>query len=111
MKRVLLDENLPHRLRRELPECEVLTVAQAGWAGTKNGALLRLATQTFDVFLTADRSIPHQQVLATFELGFVLLEIGGTRLKDILPFIEQVREAVAAVRSGELIRVPADSAG
>ena len=57
--RVLLDECLPARLRRDLPSHEVTTVPQAGWAGIKNGKLLRLIAESgqFDVFLTMDKRI------------------------------------------------------
>jgi hypothetical protein len=40
--RVLLDENLPRRLKRHLPsDVEAVTVQERGWSGKKNGALLR----------------------------------------------------------------------
>jgi hypothetical protein len=61
MRRVLLDEHLPRRLRTLLPGFHVQTVAEAGWSGKTNGELLRLAVGVFDVLVTADRSIPHQQ--------------------------------------------------
>ena len=58
MRKVLLDENLPRLLKRDLPGFEVRTVAEAGWAGTRNGQLLRLAATEFEVFVTADRTSP-----------------------------------------------------
>jgi hypothetical protein len=39
--RVLLDECVPRALRNDLPGHEVKTVAELGWAGVKNGELLR----------------------------------------------------------------------
>jgi hypothetical protein len=39
----LLDENMPHNLRRTFLSHEVVTVAYMGWSGLKNGALLRAA--------------------------------------------------------------------
>jgi hypothetical protein len=59
--RVLLDECVPRALRKELPGHEVKTVAEAGWAGVKNGELLELAARQFDVFLTVDRNLEYQQ--------------------------------------------------
>jgi hypothetical protein len=53
--RVLLDECVPRKLRRELPGHEVKTVAEMGWSCAKNSALLRLAAAEFDVFLTVDQ--------------------------------------------------------
>lgn len=103
MKRVLLDENLPHLLAPEFPEHEVRTVAQAGWKGVKNGQLLRLASEQFDVFLTADRSIPHQQPVAKLALGFVILAIGSLALDDIVPYLLAMRDAISSVGPGEVI--------
>ncbi len=59
--RVLLDECVPQGLRAELPGHEVKTVAEAGWAGAKNGTLLQLAATQFDVLLTVDRNLEYQQ--------------------------------------------------
>jgi hypothetical protein len=43
VKRVLFDENMPRKLRRDIPEFAVRTVQEEGWAGLKNGELLRKA--------------------------------------------------------------------
>ena len=49
--KVLLDENLAHRLRTNLGAHEVFTVRYKGWAGLKNGELLRTAENDgIDVF-------------------------------------------------------------
>jgi hypothetical protein len=56
VRRVLFDENLPRLLKRELPGFEVRTVVEIGWAGIKNGKLLRLAEAEFEVFVTADQT-------------------------------------------------------
>ena len=106
MRRVLLDEDLPHKLRPQLAEFDVWTVLRAGWAGVKNGMLLRLAEESFDVFVTGDKNIPHQQNLRRSTLGIVLLRTGGTRFKDIQPYIQEIRDAIAVVAPGELVFVP-----
>lgn len=106
MKRVLLDENLPHLLKRDLPEFEVSTVADAGWAGTKNGRLLRLAEGAFDVFLTADRNLPHQQTLSALDLGFVVLATGSTKLGDLRAIASLIRTAITEVQPGRVVYVP-----
>jgi hypothetical protein len=56
---VLLDECLPRKLKYELSGITVQTVPEMGWAGTKNGALLRLAETVFDVFIPVRRFDPH----------------------------------------------------
>ena len=58
--RILLDENVDRRLKRDLSEIhEVVTVAEAGKAGKENGELLRLAEQRFDILLSTDKGILH----------------------------------------------------
>jgi hypothetical protein len=105
VRRVLLDENLPRLLKEDLTGFDGLSVAEAGWAGTKNGALLRLAAAGFDVFLTADRNLPHQHALSALPLGVVLLAIGSTKLHDLRAAATSIRQAVTAVRPGQLITV------
>ncbi|MDQ2695700.1 MAG: DUF5615 family PIN-like protein, partial [Pseudomonadota bacterium] len=62
--RVLLDENLDRRLKRAFEsDFDVVTVTERGWSGKTNGELLRLAEVEFDVLVTMDRGIEHQQNL------------------------------------------------
>ncbi len=60
--RVLLDECLPRKLKREVQGHDVTTVPEMGWAGKKNGDLLRLAAPHFEAFVTMDQGIRFQQV-------------------------------------------------
>lgn len=106
MRRVLLDENLPRLLGRALSGVDVRTVAEVGWAGTKNGALLRLAETEFDVFVTADRNLPHQQMLRALALGVIVLAAGSTKLDDLSSLVPEIQEAVSGVRPGEIRYVP-----
>lgn len=89
--RVLLDEMLDRRLKRWLPEgVEVVTVRERGWASKKNGELLILAEKEFDVLLTTDRGIPHQQDISRFDLEVVVISAKSNRLSDLEPHIEEV---------------------
>jgi hypothetical protein len=102
VRRVLLDENLPRLLKRELPGFEVHTVAELGWAGIKNGKLLRLAESEFDVFVTADRNLPHQQSLGSLDLGFLVLRARTTKLEDLLPLFSAILEVLPGVTAGQV---------
>ncbi len=105
MRRVLLDENLPRKLRRELPECLVRTVQEEGWTSFSNGELLGRAQTDFDVLLTADRRLQFQQNLVRFNIGIVVVLTPSLRFREIRTAIEAVRSAVATVSPGELIQV------
>lgn len=101
MRRVLLDENLPRLLKRQLPGFKVCTVAEMGWAGTRNGALLQLAETEFDIFMTADRNLPHQQVLTARNLGVVVLVSRSTKLEDLRPLVPAILRILTTIKSGE----------
>ena len=60
--KLLLDENLPKRLKRDFPQHEVFTVRDKGWNGIRNGDLLTLMIKEgFDALLTFDKNLQHQQ--------------------------------------------------
>lgn len=105
MRRILLDENLPRLLAREIPEFDVRTVTEAGWAGTKNGQLLRLAEGSFDVFVTADRNLPHQQPLSSLNPGVIILVAGSNKLEDLSPLVPQLQTALGAIQPGEVLHI------
>ena len=104
--RVLLDEQLPRHLARELRGHEVSTVQQKGWAGLKNGELLRRAAGAgFEVFLTADRNLEFQQNLSQTRLRVILLVAPSNALEDLLPLVPGLLAAIPKSRSGHILRV------
>ena len=103
--KVLLDECVPRKLRRELADHEVLTVTERGWSGIKNGKLLTLAEVEFDVFLTVDQNLKYQQNLKAFNIGVILLVARNNRLKTLLPLMPEAKEALENIRAGDFVRV------
>jgi len=103
--KVLLDECVPRKLRRELAEHDVLTVTERGWSGIKNGKLLALAEAEFDVFLTVDQNLKYQQNLEAFDIGVILLVARSNRLKTLLPLMPEAKKALENIKAGEFIRV------
>jgi hypothetical protein len=62
--KILLDEGVPHPLALKLPGHDVRTVAGQGWLAVKNGRLLALIeSEGFQVFVTGDKNLQHQQSL------------------------------------------------
>jgi hypothetical protein len=59
---------MPRQLRRDLPEFAIRTVQEEGWSSVQNGELLRLASESFDVMVTADERLQFQQNIASFDL-------------------------------------------
>lgn len=86
--RILLDECLPRRLRRELPGHDVRTVPEMSWSGTKNGALLALMdAQGFEVLVTVDQNSRHQQNLQAIGVAVIVLVAASNRLVDLVPLM------------------------
>jgi hypothetical protein len=103
--RVLLDECVPRKLRRELSEHEVHTVTERGWSGIENGELLLLAEVEFDVFFTVDQNLKYQQNLASFNIGLIFLVARSNGLKALLPLMPEVREVLKTIKRGEFVRI------
>jgi predicted nuclease of predicted toxin-antitoxin system len=100
--RILIDECLPKRLKLELPDHFVQTVPEAGWAGKQNGELLRLAEKEFDVLLTNDQNMEHQQNLRQFDLAFIVLVATTNDIEDLRPLMADVKESLTSITSGEI---------
>ena len=102
--RILLDECLPARLRQDLPGHEVQTVPQAGWASIKNGKLLRLISDSgkFEVFLTMDKNLPHQQKLTDLPFAVVVLRAKSNRFEDTHPLMPEVLRRLAEFQPGQV---------
>ncbi len=109
--KVLLDENLDHRLRKHLDNHEVFTASYKGWAGLKNGKLLQAAEDGgIEVLLTGDQTLSSEQNLSTRRLAIVVLSsIEWRILKDHLPQITAATDnavpgSFQAVECGKLSR-------
>jgi predicted nuclease of predicted toxin-antitoxin system len=102
--RLLLDECMPARLRRNLPGHDVQTVPQAGWASIKNGRLLRLIANSgkFDVFLTVDKNLPRQQKIKDLPFAVVVLRPKSNRLTDVVPFVPDLLRRLPEFQPGHV---------
>lgn len=103
--RLLLDECVPRRLRRELPGHDVRTVQEAGWAGVRNGALLRAADGQFEALLTVDQGVEHQQNFTGLRIGAVIMVALSNDIDDLRPLVPAALDALDGLQPGEIKRV------
>ncbi len=104
--RILLDECVPRPLRRELPAHDVRTIREMGWAGKKNGELLALmAGARFEVLLTADQNLRHQQNLTASGTAVVVMAGATNRLADLVLLIPGVEAALRGIQPGDAVEV------
>ena len=103
--KLLFDQGTPAPLRRHLPGHSVDTLAEKGWSEKSNGDLLDLAEREgYAVLVTTDQSLPHQQNLARWQVGIVVLL--STNWFWIRRSAEEIAEAIEAARPGHAIEVP-----
>jgi hypothetical protein len=103
--RVLLDESLPRPFAALLSGHEVRTVAAVGWSGTESGELLRLAADSFDVLLPADRNLEHQQNLTTLPISVVVLVATTNQLESLAPLVPELLELLKVLPPRRLVHV------
>jgi hypothetical protein len=103
--RVLLDECLPRRLKQELTGHDAKTVPEMGWAGLKNGELLRVAAGKFDAFITVDRNLPAQQRVDKLLFGVIVIGAPRNDMDTLQPLMGRVRAALEAIGPGQLVRI------
>jgi predicted nuclease of predicted toxin-antitoxin system len=105
--KVLVDECVDARLATEIVGHEVRTVPNMGWAGVKDQPLLRLAEAAFDVLVTTDGNLEHQQNLAKFNIAVVVLEARTNRLVDLKPLVPSLLAVLPTAPRGKAIHVSA----
>lgn len=96
--KLLLDENLPHALRDEIPGHAVFTVSYMGWSAMRNGQLLESARAAgFDALLTMDASIPHQHDITKLPVAVVVLAAASNDMADIRPLIPALLDVLSSL--------------
>ncbi len=104
--RLLLDECVPRRLRRELSEHEVRTVPEMGWAAKENGELLQLASNLlFDVFITVDQRLSYQQDVTRSSIAVVVLVAKRNKIEFLLPLVPELQRVLREIQPGKVYRV------
>ncbi|HXO72012.1 MAG TPA: DUF5615 family PIN-like protein [Bradyrhizobium sp.] len=106
--KVFLDECIDRRLARDIVGHDVKTARQMGWTTIQNGALLTLASQRFDVFITLDRNLSFQQNLDSFSIAVLVLNAKTSRLADLKPLIPNLLMAIESAQPGAARFIGAD---
>jgi len=103
--KVFLDECVDWRLSRDIVGHEVKTARQMGWTAIKNGELLTLASEDFDVFITVDRNLAFQQNLTDLSIAVIVLEAKTNRLADLKALIPKLLLSIQSARPGKIEQI------
>ena len=104
--RLLLDHNLPRKLRNHLSPHQADLTGELKWDALKNGQLLAVAQQIFDVLLTADANIYHQQKVASFNIAVIVLRAYDNSYDSLHP--PDVLNLMEAVQPGKVYYIYVD---
>ena len=101
--KIILDECVPGLVRTKLPWHDITTAQYRGWSGIKNGELLKLVAAEFDVFITSDKNLRHQQNLSRYRLAVMLLP--SNQVPAVNAILPQIGDALRVVRAGDFIEI------
>lgn len=105
MKKVLLDENLPLKLKFRLQDvCEIYTVNDKGWNALENGDLINsMQSDGFDYLLTSDKNLQYQQNLAKYSMSFIVLNVSNNNYETILPLVPKIKAVLTDNNQEKLV--------
>jgi len=93
--RLLLDENLPKRLKQDLKEHEIYTAADKGWTGISNGKLLELLTENkFDALVTFDKNLQYQQNFTKYTIAVIVLNAPDNSYATLKGLVQKVKDVL-----------------
>jgi hypothetical protein len=101
--KAIIDECVPHLVKRRLAHRQIKTVQEMGWTGAKNGELLRLVEELFDVFITSDKNLRYQQNLKDRKIAIILLPSNQVPIVENL--LSQIDDALENIQLGDYLEL------
>ncbi len=103
--RVLLDECVTRYLKKDFIGHEVTTVTEAKFNGLKNGQLLSAASGKYDILVTTDQNLKHQQNLTLYQLAIIVLIAKRNSYEYLQPLMPKALEALTKIKAGGIVEV------
>lgn len=75
-----------------------------GWTGLKNGDLLERAEREFDVFVTADKNLRHQQNISRRRIAIVVLP--SNQVPTVLSILDEIKQTIGQAVAGTCVEIP-----
>jgi len=91
--KLLIDENLPKRLKEVIKEHEVYSVSDKSWQGKKNGELLKLMlNENFEVLITFDKNLQYQQNFSKYPISVIVLNASDNTFKTVRSLVPEINK-------------------
>jgi hypothetical protein len=104
--RILFDQGTPVPLRSFFHGHDVATAFEMGWSEISNGELLAKAEERFDLLLTTDKQLRHQQTLAGRSIAILVLP-HASWIK-LQPHADRIVAAATAMQPGSYSELKLD---
>lgn len=102
--KLLLDKNLPKQLKNDFIEHEIYHITDLRWNGIKNGELLKLMlAEHFDVLLTFDKNLRHQQNFQKYPIAVFVLVAERNQYRFLAPLVEKIKARLINASIGATI--------
>jgi predicted nuclease of predicted toxin-antitoxin system len=100
--RILFDQGVPLPLKNWLASHGIETARQRGWSELLNGELLAAAQGSqFDLFITTDQNLRHQQDLSRFAIAVLVLMVANWPALE--PFASEIAAAVDKIQPRQYV--------
>ena len=93
---------VPHDLRHHFGAHKAVTAAYRGWSALTNGALLAAAEREFEILVTLDTNMQHQQHVTRYALAIVVLSTHPATVENLVPLVERVVPELERMDSGRV---------
>jgi hypothetical protein len=105
--RILLDECIDERFRHQFADHDCQTARYAKLAGLTNGRLLSAADAAgFEVLITVDQGIPHQQNVGNRRIAVLVLGVPTNRLGDLIQLVPAILSRLDSIEPGQVVILP-----
>jgi predicted nuclease of predicted toxin-antitoxin system len=101
--RILFDQGTPVPLRDHISGHDIETAYELGWSRLTNGELLASAEGRFDVLVTTDRNLRHQQSLSGRKLAVLVLPT--TSWPELQTQVQTIVSALGSLKPGEFLEL------
>jgi predicted nuclease of predicted toxin-antitoxin system len=106
--RILFDTGIPRALAKSLNPHQVSTTQKQGWKDLRNGDLLRIAQESFDVLITTDSNVKYQQRIEQFDIALIVLRAVKISKDKLLPLVPDILATLPTIKPGECLYLYAD---
>lgn len=99
---ILFDHNLPRKLKNHLSPHQITLTVKAGWDDLENGELLAAAQDRFEILLTVDNNIYHQQKVALYDIAVIVLRAYDNSYETLQPLMPSLLDLLDAIKPGNV---------